>query len=330
MASLRRLTCCLAIILVGLACARPASATISGSIKIGALKFGTLSWELDVIKRNGFDRAEGIDLKIVEFATNNATSVALHAKNVDIIVTDWLWVNRQRADGARYTFVPYSTSVGALVVPADSPIRSLEDLKGKRLGIAGGPVDKSWLLIRGVAEQRYALDLDASVDKVFGAPPLLNAQIELGRLDGVVNNWNFVANLQAKGFRKLLGAGDAARELGIATDVPLLGYVFDENWAAAHRNDVLSLVRASRKAKLLLAESDAEWERVRRLMAAPDEASFAALRDEFRAGIPRRWGEAERRDAVRLFAVLAKLGGKDLVGDTDEIRPGTFWPEVVY
>lgn len=306
---------------------KPAEA---GTIRIGVLKFGTVNWELDAIKSNGLDRAEGLDLQVVDLANTAATTVALQAGEVDIIVTDWLWVSRQRAEGAGFTFVPYSTSVGALMLPPDSTVTTLADLAGKKLGIAGGPVDKNWLVIRAAAAQRHGVELDQTVEKVFAAPPLLNEEILSGRLDAVLNSWNFTAQLEAKGFRKLIGVEDAARDLGIATQVPLLGYVFDETWAEAHKDDLLTLVRASRKAKDLLARSDTEWDRLRPLMKAPDEATFAALRDGFRKGIPGRWGEAERADAVRLFAIMAKLGGAELVGKSAELQPGTFWNAVTY
>ncbi len=317
-------------ILVLATAALTAGPAAAGTVRVGVLKFGTASWEFDVIKHHGLDTAEGIDIALTELASNNATAVALQAGAVDVIVTDWLWVTRQRAEGAHYTFVPYSTSVGSLVVPADSPIRSLGDLAGKRVGIAGGPVDKSWLVLRALATRKFGLDLDGTIDKVFGAPPLLNEQILGGRLDAVINNWNFVAELEAKGLRRLIGADEAAHELGIATEVPLLGYVFDETWAARHRDDALALVRASRRAKALMAESDAEWERLRPLMHAPDDATFRALRDGFRAGIPRAWGKAERADAERLFAIMAELGGEELVGRSATLQPGTFWAEASY
>jgi NitT/TauT family transport system substrate-binding protein len=307
--------------------AQPAAA---GTVKIGVLKFGTVNWELDVIKANGLDKAEGLDLQTVDLANTGATTVALQAGAVDVIVTDWLWVSRQRADGARFTFVPFSASVGALMLPPNSTVASLADLKGKKLGIAGGPVDKSWLVIRALAQQRHGIDLDSAVDKVFAAPPLLNEEILSGRLDAVINSWNFIAELEAKGYKKLIGIEDAQKELGIQTQVPLLGYVFDEGWAAAHKDDVLALVRASRKAKELLAGSGAEWERLRPLMKAPDDATFAALRDGFRRGIPAHWGAAERADAVKLFGVMAKLGGADLIGKSAELQPGTFWSAVSY
>jgi NitT/TauT family transport system substrate-binding protein len=311
-----------------LLCAQQPAA--GGTIKIGVLKFGTVNWEIDTIKSNGLDRAEGLDLQVVDLANTAATTVALQAGEVDVIVTDWLWVSRQRAEGARFTFVPYSTSVGGLMLPPDSTVTTLADLAGKKLGIAGGPVDKSWLVIRAAAAQRHGIELDAAVEKVFAAPPLLNEEILSGRLDAVLNSWNFIAQLEAKGFKKLIGVEEAARDLGISTQVPLLGYVFDETWADAHTEDVLALVRASRKAKDLLARSDAEWKRVRPLMKAPDDATFAALRDGFRAGVPGRWGEAERADAARLFAIMAKVGGAELVGKSTELQPGTFWDAVTY
>jgi NitT/TauT family transport system substrate-binding protein len=307
-----------------------AQSALAGTIKLGVLKFGTVNWELDVIRANGFDKAEGVDLQSVDLANTGAVTVALQAGAVDVIVTDWLWVTRQRAEGARFTFVPFSASVGALMLPPDSTVASLADLKGKKIGIAGGAVDKNWLVIRALAQLRDGIDLDSAVDTVFGAPPLLNEEILSGRLDGVINSWNFIAALEAKGYRKLIGVEDAQRELGIRTQVPLLGYVFDEDWAAAHKDDLLGLVRASRKAKELLAHSDKEWERLRPLMKAPDDATFGALRDGFRRGIPARWGEAERDDAARLFDVMAKLGGAELIGKSTELQPGTFWSAVSY
>ena len=299
-------------------------------VRIGVLKFGTVNWELDVIKTHGLDRQEGIDVQVVELAGRDATSVALLAGKVDVIVIDWIWVSRQRAEGSRFAFVPFSSAVGALMVPATSPVRSLADLKGKRLGVAGGPIDKSWLLIRAMGLAQGGFDLDKSVDKAFGAPPLLNAQALSGRLDGIITSWNFLAELEARGFRALVTVEEAARSLGISGMLPLLGYVFDESWGAAHRDAVAGLARASRRAKKILEDSDAEWDRLRPLINAPDDAIFAALKAGFRRGKPTRWGQAERDNAARAYAIMVQLGGADLVGRSATLQPGVFWPDVTY
>jgi len=294
-------------------------------VRVAVLKFGTVSWELDTVRHHGLDRAEGIDLQVVELAGTQATMVALQSADVDMAVSDWLWVSRQRAQGNPFTFVPYSTAVGSLVVPADSPIQSLEQLSGKHVGIAGGPLDKNWLLFRALSLQQGHPDLADRVEPVFGAPPLLNEQLLQRRLDCVINYWPYVARLEAAGMRSLLSARDAARQLGITTDVPMVGYVFSERWAKENRAAIQGFTRAVARARSLLAESDAEWDRLRPQMQAKDDKTFLALREGFRAGIPGHWSEAERSDAVRLYAVLARLGGKALVGNAEELAAGTFW-----
>jgi NitT/TauT family transport system substrate-binding protein len=305
-------------------------AACAEAVRVSALKFGTLSWELAVIKSHGLDKAEGIEIEVSEAASTATTVIALQSGAADVIVTDWMWVNRQRAEGAGFTFVPYSTSLGDLMVPPGSAIQSLADLKGKKLGIAGGPFDKSWLILRAFASQRHGIDLDNAVDKVFGAPPLINSEILSGRLDAVITPWNFAADLEAKGYRKVVSVEDAARDLGVSVKVPLLGFVFDEKWAERNQDTIMGLLRASRRAKAILAQSDAEWDMLRPLVKAGDEATFAALRARYRAGIQAHWGESERAAAATLFGIMARLGGEALVGKGNALQPGTFWSAVSY
>ena len=108
------------------------------TVRVGVLKFGTVSWELDVIKTHGLDHKNGFDLYIVPLASKNATAVALQGGAVDMIVTDWFWVSRQRDKGYDYTFAPYSVAAGGLLARPDSGIASLDDLQDRKIGIAGG------------------------------------------------------------------------------------------------------------------------------------------------------------------------------------------------
>ena len=307
----------------------PAAAP-AGKLKVAVIKFGTVSWEMDVIRHHGLAESQKLDLEVLTLANTHAAKVALQAGEVDVIVTDWIWVSRQRAEGADYTFVPYSTALGSLMVPVDSPIKELADLKGRRLGIAGGPLDKSWLLLRGYGLERLGSDLDGEVEKVFAAAPLLNEQIQAGRIDAVINYWPFAARLQARGYRPLLGVNEMAESFGLVSRVPLLGYVFRESQGEARREDIMAFVDATREAKRIMSISDAEWERLRPLMRARDDATFVALRAGFRHGIPFHWRDEQREDAAKLFAVLAEYGGEKLVGTSEELTPGTFWPHVTY
>jgi NitT/TauT family transport system substrate-binding protein len=300
-----------------------------GTIKVGVLEFGTVNWELDVIKHHGLDRQRHFTLEVQGFGSGEATNVALQGEAVDAIVDDYLWVSRQRSDGQLLTFVPFSSTVGALMVPPDSDIASLADLTGKKLGVAGGPLDKSWLLLQALAAKRHGMDLAAEVEPVYGAPPLLNEKVQDGELDAVLNYWHYAARLDAKGFRQLVGIEEALGELGAATVPPQLGFVFYQFFVDEHPELVAAFADASRTAKELL-QNDAEWERIRPLTRAEDDATFEAIKRRYREGIIDHWGAAEQADAAKVYAMLAGLGGEKLVGAATELAPGTFWPGVTY
>jgi NitT/TauT family transport system substrate-binding protein len=316
-------------LLGGLVMIGAAHAADLGTIRIGVLKFGTVNWELDVIKQHGLDAKDGFTLEVTEFASNDAADVALMGEAVEGIVEDWLWVSRQRAEGVPLTFIPYSSSVGALMVPADGGIDALADLEGKRLGIAGGPLDKSWLLIQALAREQ-GVDLAQATELVYGAPPLLTEKFRSGELDAVINYWHFAARLEAEGHKRLIDVTQAQEALGVPADTPQLGYIFREEWADQHTDLVQAFARASRAAKAIMDQSDEEWERLRPLTRAEDDATLEALKRRYREGIVHSWGDEERQAAGRLYGVLAELGGEELVGSSPELADGTFWPGVSY
>ena len=295
-------------------------------VRVGVLEFGTVNWELDVIATHGLAEREGVDLEVVGLGSKRATAVALQGGAADIIVTDWIWVSRQRAEGRDYTFVPYSLSVGGLMVHPDAGIAALADLRGKKVGIAGGPVDKSWLLLQAYARSQD-IDLSDAVEPTFGAPPLLNELIQRGDLPAVLNFWHYNARLAAAGMQELVSVLEILPALGIERPIPLLGWVFNRAWANENRDALNAFLRASYTAKHLLLESDAEWERLQPRMKVSDPATATALRDAWRAGVPRGFDEADREAAARTFAILAREGGEKLVGSSDVLDPGTFWTE---
>lgn len=299
-------------------------------IRVGVLKFGTVNWELETLKHNGLDSANGFRLVSKPFASPRATQVALLGSAVDIIVGDWIWVSRQRAEGADFTFIPYSSAVGALMVPKDSSIRALADIGGAKIGIAGGPLDKSWLLAQAFLKQRGQAKAYQDAVLTFGSPPLLNQLLLRGEMDGVITYWHYAARLQAAGLRRVVGVGELAKALGVQAQVPLLGYIFREDWANAHRRELLGFAAAIRATKQLLAGSAKDWQRLRPLMRAQDDATAALLKAGYLAGTPGRWGDEERRQADRLYKILAEVGGPAFSGGRAGLEPGTFWSAVSY
>src|SRR5215469_8785345 len=82
----------------------PLCAATPPAIRIGVLRYGTVSWEIDVLRHHALDEAAHITVIVMELATAQAAQIALQAGQVDIIVVDWFWVARQRSAGADWTF----------------------------------------------------------------------------------------------------------------------------------------------------------------------------------------------------------------------------------
>lgn len=284
---------------------------------------GTVNWELTTIRDNGLDKANGFALDVRDVDGSPAAQIAFQAGEADAIVSDWLWVARQRAEGKDYVFIPYSRATGALMVPKDSPAKTVADLKGQSIGIAGGPVDKSWLIMRAYAKKAAGMDLAAETTQVFGAPPLIFQKAISGELGATINFWHFGAKMQAKGMRPLVTVSDAARDLGLDPQTPLLGYVVHESLLKDHPEVATGLIRASRAAKDLLGKDEA-WTAIRPMMNAKSDAEFEALKAGFREGIPAN-GPVDEAAASKMLALMAELGGEELVGKATTLPAGVFF-----
>jgi NitT/TauT family transport system substrate-binding protein len=290
-------------------------------IRIGVQAFGTVDWELAAVQDNP---QTDFQLEIRHLANAEAGKIALQSGAVDMIVSDWIWVSRLRATGSDFTFYPYSNTSGALVVPNNSTIHSIKDLKGKRLGIAGGELDKNWLLLQALAGQEQ-LDLNTSVEKVYGAPPLINEQIKQNRVDAALTYWHFSARLEAQDYRQIIDGKGILKGLGIQEDVPSLGYVFKKSWANEHKQAIISFFNAGKQAKNQLCTADAAWQKIIPLTQSEDAPTQTKLRQRYCEGGIEHWGEAEQLAAGRIYTMLRALSNNQLTGQSERLQPGTFW-----
>jgi NitT/TauT family transport system substrate-binding protein len=301
-----------------------AQANAAERLRIAAQKTGTLAWELDIIRAAGLDRQHDLAIETTELASTEAGKIALKGGSADLIVTDWLWVGRERALGDNLVFYPYSSALGAVMAPANSTIKGIADLVGKKIGVAGGPLDKSWLLLRALA-RRSGVDLKTQAQIAYGAPPLLTQKALQGEIDATLTFWNFCAELEGKGMSRVVAMEDVVKQLGARGPVAMVGYVFDGGWAQRNRALLDRFFVATQQAKKILAESPAEWQRLAPRIGVDGADALEIYRRRYIEGIPRRPLADEAADAQALYRVLAEIGGAELVGPAQALDPGTFY-----
>ncbi|MBV9066276.1 MAG: ABC transporter substrate-binding protein [Methylobacteriaceae bacterium] len=301
-----------------------APAHASERLRIAVQKTGTLAWEIGVIRARGLDIEADLDLQVVDVASLDAAIIALRSGAADIIVTDWLWVSRERSLGANFVFYPYSSAIGAVVTDPAKGVTGLRELIGRKLAVAGGPLDKSWLLLQAWT-RRSGLDLRRATNVVYGAPPLLAEKAAQGEVDAALEYWNFCADLEARGFTRLIEIADVEKELGASGPVAAIGYVFDGSFAEKHREALSRFFAVARQAKQLIATSPEAWQVVAKQLPSKSAEALAAYQKYYARGIPDRAIADEEADARRLFKVLAEIGGSELVGSANALAPGTYY-----
>ncbi len=299
-------------------------AEAADTLRLAIQATGTFGWELAVARDYGLDKQADLDLVTDELATTEAGKIALIGGGADLILSDWLWVARERGLGKELKFYPHSTALGAVMAKNPDAFKKPSDFIGKKLGVSGGPLDKSWLMLQAWA-LRQGVDLKRQADVEFGAPPLLAEKLAQGELDAALEFWTFSARLEGRGFKRAVDMEDVERELGAKGPVIVTGYVFTDDFAAKHGPVLARFFDMMTKAKKLIADNDAAFAKIAPMTGAKNPATLALFRKYYRQGVPSLPLAEEEADAAAMYKVLAKVGGASLVGDAKELNPGVFY-----
>lgn len=294
-------------------------------LKVGVLAYGTVNWGLEILKQNGLDKKNGFDLEIVKLASKNAQLISLQAKEVDIIVNDWIWVNKQKKEGKSFLYYPYSKALGTLMINKNSKINSLADLKNKELGISGGRYDKTWLLFRAYYKKEYQNSLENLVKPIFASPPILNRKMVDKSIMASINFWHFNSKLPQKEFKALVEIDEILESLGVKKDISFVGWVFNEDFALKNKTLINSFLKASLESKELLNSDDKQWNNIRHLIKIKDETIFETVKKEYKKGIIRNFSKEDIKELKKVYEILSLEAGANYISKDVPFNETIFW-----
>jgi sulfonate transport system substrate-binding protein len=198
--------------------------------------------------------AAGARAEWVEFQAGPPLLEAMRGGGVDIGYTGEAPPIFAQAGGVPFVYVandPPSPRAEAILVAADSPIRSASELKGKRIALNRGS-NVHYLLLRAL--ERAGLSV-ADVTPVYLAPPDARSAFQSGEVEAWVIWDPFLAAAEQQGARRLVdGEGLVknrfyylARREFADKHAALLRIVLDEysgvsDWAAAHPEQTARLL----------------------------------------------------------------------------------------
>lgn len=284
-------------------------------IKVGILSFGTVNWEMSTIKTHELDISNGFTLTPVKVSSKNAAAIALQGDAVDVIITDLFWVLKQQG---KYRFHPTNKLTGGIY--ARNASTAVSEIR--KLGVAGGPNDKN-LLIAKVYFESKGMTLPEEIQ--YAAPPLLNELLMQAKFDGAINFWHYNARLDAAGFSNVLSTETMLTELGIKSDVPLLGWVFSSEYAEQHRETLNAFLQASEAAKELMSSQNTEWERLRPQMKVDSDAQFEALVRHYPSTLINANDTAIMASAQKIFDVVKQVDTQTIFRQDAIFEPSVFY-----
>ncbi|KAA9135746.1 aliphatic sulfonate ABC transporter substrate-binding protein [Microbacterium caowuchunii] len=192
------------------AAAEPAGAEEAGASTSIALDWATYNPLSLIVKDQGWLEEEGYTVEWVQSLGSSKANEALRAGAVDFGSTAGSAALLARANGAPQQIVDVVAQPewAALVVPADSDITSVADLKGKRIAAALG-TDPYFFLVQALEQNGLSVD-DVTIENLIHADGAAALQ------SGSVDAWS--------GLDPIMAATEAAGATLVYRDLELNSY----------------------------------------------------------------------------------------------------------
>jgi NitT/TauT family transport system substrate-binding protein len=180
----------------GLALALTAGAASAATVRVGTSSAQAFNFmPLDIGIKQGAYRRHGLDVQVVELEGSGKLHQAMVAGGIDLGLgagTDIAFLVKGAAE-LGVAAIALSPALFGIVVPYDSPARTLADLKGKRIGISTVGSLTQWLAFQLEKKEGWPIDnLTFITDGSTTAPQV--AALTSGQVDAQVGaaamGWN--------------------------------------------------------------------------------------------------------------------------------------------
>lgn len=152
------------------------------TVRMGDMPQSLITVVYQVIVDQGLDKKHGIRLERQAYPTIEGLFNAVRGEQVDVGFGGWTAFAQFRAQGYPVINV-YPVGRGAtldVLVPVDSDLQTLEDLKGKRIVSYAGAAGTGTVLLRVLLNDFYGFDPATTGDLQYAGPGVIPSLLESG------------------------------------------------------------------------------------------------------------------------------------------------------
>src|SRR3954453_2778474 len=232
------------LIAVILAACGPASAQVK--VQIGDLAQSLNEIGSRTMIDQGLDKKYGLAAEYRAYPTLDGLFTAIRGKDVDIGFGGWAAIAQFRGKGFPVTMIfPVGRGVTVdVIVPTASPIKSIADLKGKKVGSCAGAAGTATVLFRVITSKFHGFDPGKTSDLQFSGPGLLPTLLDKGEIDAAIMFDPLAAKLEGSGKYRSIGNLADAYKAGTGDHFLWIGYSTNDDFIAAQPETLKNFTRA--------------------------------------------------------------------------------------
>jgi len=267
------------------------------------------------ISKLGLDKKYGFELVNVPAQPGGAVATAFRSGAVDGGSMNWLELARLRTAGEKITAVtPFLQMPNVFVVPANSPIKTVADLKSRKVGTYYRFAPE-WVLAVSSTKKKFGFDLRTESTMHEAGPGLLRGLLEQKQLEASFIFYNLAFPMVATGeYRILTASRDLLPEIGLPKDLMLSTVSFREEYIKSNPKNVQAFVLAYQEAVRYMNVNDDIWVEALARQDIKDPKLVALMRDWSRTTILERFSPTVEADTKKIFDALYAVGGKEAMG----------------
>lgn len=272
---------------------------------------GVQQFPLTVLQEQGIAKKHNLDIQPIKVAGPEAAYTRFQAPQFQLGLGSWAKAAQMRAAGEKLinVFPVYGYSNDVLV-PKSSSIRSLADLKGKKVGLFGGPGSGTTVMLRLIASRLYGFDPQKDSEVIFGAAALLNGQLGKGDLDAALLLDPLITNRLLSG--EVRSIGNLAKLWKDETgEKPLLVTItMNEEWANANQDVAKRFVAAFAEAQQYIKTHPEVWKRLAASVGIKTPEGVELLRNRTSSALVSTWNDQVIQEQLDFAKSLTDTFGK--------------------
>lgn len=312
----------IAVLLAGMFATSPAIAVEPSKLTIGVIP-GVQLFPLTVIDKLGLGVKHGLRIERKELQNPQAVYVQLSQKGIDLGFVGWTGSFVLRAKGYDVVNIyAFALNNNVVLVKNESPIKTLADLRGRRLGLYGGPVGLSTATLKILAKRYYDLDLEKAAKIHYGAPAAQAGLLEKGDLDAILSLDPIATTLVSRGGYRVISRIDSEWQRHRGQPALLVTMMARGDVARERAAAVEGFIRAFREAIAYLRQNDGVWTDLAASIGIKDPKAVQVLRSSLRDVYTDAWNPA----VIGEIRAIAEEG-YDLLGN--EFLPAR-WDEQAF